>query len=491
MTITTFTFPLLLISLFCSAQTDTSKQNGQQLVFQELKMKAYTGDSITYMLTKMNVPENRLSAGTNTIQLSILKLKATSKTPSYPVLFLAGGPGQSGINYLREEYFQKLVFQLQQDHDIILLDQRGSGSSLPSLLYRVPPFDKKDIFLSQNKIIEVSNQIAKAGADTFKQRGIDIRGYNTIQNADDLNDIRLALGAAKINLLAISYGTHLALAAARQYSAFIDNIVLIGTSGLNDMHHLPLTYDTQLQKISELAAQDTVMNKQVPDMIALLKKVLARLEKEPVIVKVKDKKADKVIDIPVGKFGLQMILRLDAGDSYDFIYFPALLHGIDKGDYSLLQEYVEKRYNQFNGDYSSGIGIMRTASGASKDRYAAIAEQGKTALLGNAMNTPDIYTNNYFGDIDLGDDFRKPFSSDIRTLFISGTMDSNTPPANARQVKQLFTNAEHLLVQYAGHEDMLPDHNVQKAIVNFYRGNQIDSTNISLPKPAFEPVNNK
>jgi pimeloyl-ACP methyl ester carboxylesterase len=306
-----------------------------------------------------------------------------------------------------------------------------------------------------------------------------------------LNDIRIALGEKKINLLAISYGTHLALTAARKYPGFIDNMVLIGTSGLNDMHHLPFTYDKQLYQISDLAAHDTIVNKEVPDMIMLLKKMLAKLEKEPLDIQIKDNKANQIIDIPVGKFGLQMILRLDAGDSYDFIYFPAILYGIEKGDYSLLQQYVEKRYNQFNGDYSSGIGVMRTASGATKQRYADIAEQGKTALLGNAMNTPDIYAKNYFGNIDLGNDFRKPFTSNIKTLFISGTMDSNTPPSNAAEIKKVFANSVHILVQYAGHEDMLPDDNVQKAIVKFYKGDQIDLTNISLPKPKFEPVINK
>jgi pimeloyl-ACP methyl ester carboxylesterase len=486
-----FILPLSLISVLGFTQTDKSKQSNQAISFQSFTMKAYTGDSISYSLAKINVPENRLATNTNTIQLSILKLKAKSQTPLYPIIFLAGGPGQSGINYIKEEYFQKLIFQLQEDHDIILLDQRGSGSSLPSLVYKVPPSDKKNIFLSRENIIQVSNQISKAGADTFKHRGIDIKGYNSIQNADDLNDIRIALGLGKVNLLAISYGTHLALTAARKYSNFIDNMVLIGTSGLNDMHHLPFTYDKQLQQISDLAAHDTTVNKEVPDMIMLLKKMLAKLDKKPAYIKVKDNNANQIIEIPVGKFGLQMVLRLDAGDSYDFIYFPALLYGIEKGDYSLLQQYIEKRYNQFNGDYSSGIGVMRTASGASKERYAEIAQQGKTALLGNAMNTPDIYAKNYFGNIDLGDDFRKPFISNTKTLFISGTMDSNTPPSNAAEVKKLFANSVHILVQYAGHEDMLPDDDVQKAIVKFYKGDRLDSINISLPKPKFERVVNK
>ncbi len=182
-----------------------------------------------------------------------------------------------------------------------------------------------------------------------------------------------------------------------------------------------------------------------------------------------------------------MILRLDVGDGNDFIYFPALLYGIDKGDYKLLQTYLEKRYNQFNGNYGSGIGVMRTASGASKERYAQIAREGKSALLENAMNTPDIYGENYWGNIDLGDEFRKSFKSSIRTLFISGTMDSNTPPSNTEEIKKSFSQSTHVLVEYAGHEDMLPNESVQQAIVRFYEGKNVSSA-IALPKPKFVAI---
>lgn len=357
----------VLISFICKAQISTTNKDSQIIKFQNFKIKIYTGDSVSYSLAKIDVPENRLAGKTNIIQLSILKLKAKATRSLYPIVFLAGGPGQSGINYIKEEYFQKLIFQLQQDHDIILLDQRGSGSSMPSLVYKIAEVDNKNVFLSKENMIKLADLSSKAGADTFKHRRIDIAAYNTIQNADDLNDLRIALGVEKINLLAISYGTHLALAAARKYPDFINNMVLIGTSGLNHMHHLPFTYDKQLKRISDLAAQDTAVNKEVPDMIQLLKKVLAKLDREPILIQVKENKTNRMVDIPIGKFGLQMILRLDAGDSYDFVYFPALLYGIEKGDYNLLQEYVEKRFNQFNGGYGSGIGVMRIASEQAKN----------------------------------------------------------------------------------------------------------------------------
>ena len=114
---------------FISQAQTNQKQHAQTLSFQNLKMKAHAGDSVSFGMAQIDVPENRLSVKSNIIQLTILKLKAKTTTSNYPIVFLAGGPGQSGVNYIREEYFQKLIFQLQKNHDIILLDQRGSGRS--------------------------------------------------------------------------------------------------------------------------------------------------------------------------------------------------------------------------------------------------------------------------------------------------------------------------------------------------------------------------
>lgn len=193
-----------------------------------------------------------------------------------------------------------------------------------------------------------------------------------------------------------------------------------------------------------------------------------------------------MVTLPVDKFGLQLILRLDAGDSNDFIYFPALLYGIENGDYRLLQKYTERRYNQFNGGSGSGIFAMRQASGATPERYERIKKEGKTAILGNAMNTPDIYAG--WKNIDLGNKFREVFTSDIRTLFITGTMDSNTPTSNVEDVIEGFSNANHILVQNAGHEDMLPNEQVHLSIISFFNNEEKISTKIFLPVPQFIPV---
>ncbi|RZM19042.1 MAG: hypothetical protein EOO88_39170 [Pedobacter sp.] len=235
-----------------------------------------------------------------------------------------------------------------------------------------------------------------------------------------------------------------------------------------------------------MAARDSLVNEQVPDMIALLKRIMDKLEKQPINLTIKDFKARRMVTIPIGKFGIQLILRLDAGDSNDFIYFPALLYGIEQGDYRLLQKYAERRYNQFNGVYGSGISAMREASGATQKRYEQIAKEGKIALLGNAMNTPDLYAG--WGNIDLGDEFRGQVESNIRTLFISGTMDSNTPSSNVEELEKGLSRSKHLIIQNAGHEDMLPNRQVQEQIISFIRKETTSDIPITLPKPRFIAV---
>ncbi|MCF0075716.1 alpha/beta hydrolase [Dyadobacter sp. CY261] len=180
-----------------------------------------------------------------------------------------------------------------------------------------------------------------------------------------------------------------------------------------------------------------------------------------------------------------MILRLDAGDRNDFIYFPALLFGMEHGDNRILQRYVERRYNQFNGAYGSGISAMRQASGATPGRYVRIRREGKIALLGNGMNTPDIYAG--WHDVDLGDDFRSLFRCELPTLFVSGTFDSNTPISNVEELLPSFSKAQHLVVDNAGHEDILPNAEVQQEIIRFFRKEISIKKSVALPKPRFVP----
>ena len=55
-----------------------------------------------------------------------------------------------------------------------------------------------------------------------------LESYTTEESADDLEALRLALGAEKITLWSISYGTHLALSMIRRHPESVHAAILAG-----------------------------------------------------------------------------------------------------------------------------------------------------------------------------------------------------------------------------------------------------------------------
>ena len=56
--------------------------------------------------------------------------------------------------------------------------------------------------------------------------GIDLSAYNSLQNAADIQSLRLALGYEQINLYGVSYGTLLALHTLRFYPQGLRSVIL-------------------------------------------------------------------------------------------------------------------------------------------------------------------------------------------------------------------------------------------------------------------------
>jgi pimeloyl-ACP methyl ester carboxylesterase len=455
----------------------------------EFKATEITGRDAkkTVEMGTLRVPENRKKPGNRMIELAVVRLKSKSPNPGPPIFYLPGGPGGSAINEMWFPWMEPLFEKLRETNDIILMDQRGIGRSKPNFFWpslaSLPP----DAFLSREKMSSYIRQAHVQAVEWFKKEGFDFAGYNSAESADDLNDVRIALGAEKMSLLGFSYGTHLSLATIRRHAAHLDSVVMIGTEGPDHTMKLPSTYDAQLRKISDLAAQDPDIKAKVPDMVALLKRILSRLEKTPLTVTVQNNRTKQPVDVRIGKFGLQLIVIMDVGDRNDFPEFPALLYTIDKGDVSLLKKYVEKRYNQFGQGVSGMHNLMDHASGVSPERLARIKRETPNSILGDVLNFPDADAQ-IWGDADLGDAYRSPLIASTRTLFLSGTLDSNTPPYQAEEVRWGFSNASHIIVEYAGHEDSLPNETVRAAIIDFLNGKDLSNVRISLGPPKFKPI---
>ncbi len=483
------------VILFCvgvlgqTATNQTERKEGD-LWFEptktEVEGKSYEGE-----LGHLMVKENRKSEKSNLIELAFVRLKSTAAKPGFPVVYLDGGPGSSAIGLSRFPEYMRAFQKLREVGDVILLDQRGVGRSKPNLSRISMESLPTDIFADREVALRAFKERAKSAADYFRSQGVDILAYNSLESANDVDDLRKALGVEKVNLVGFSYGTHLGLACIRYHGANLNRVVLIGTEGPDHTDKLPSTSHQSIERLSQIVAKDPEIGSKMPDLAGTLKRVLDRLEKESVTVTITDQRTKKPVDIKIGKIGLQFLIMRDLGDTNDLPIFPLWFYTMDKGDYSVLKRFAERRYNQFGGGLSIMTLVTDISSGTSKTRQVQIKKEAPTALLGDIVNFPISEMGDIFGNPDLGDEYRSPIKTNVPTLFVSGVLDNNTQPFQADEVRKTFKTSTHIIIENAGHESMLIDQQVQQMMVDYFRGQDVSKVKINLPSLKFNPLPDK
>ena len=423
-------------------------------------------------LSRLAVLEDRTKPDGRKIELAYAVLKSTAATPRSPIVYLDGGPGGSGIGLYRVPEYKQMFDDLRAVADVVLLSQRGTGFSTPRLVCRdaTPPAIPTDVFLSAARMAEVLAPRTIRCAEQLRKQGIDLGAYNTAASADDVEDLRKALGAPKVTLFGFSYGTHLALAAARRHPHSIDRLILAGTEGPDHTQKLPHTFDFQLARLAQL--EGTL------DLVEVTRKVLAQFDTTPVEV---DAKGTKLL---IGKEGFQYLLRQDIGDTNDTANVIRMIRDSARGDYAMLGAFAARRYGDFGGGASLMGFAMDCASGTPPERMARINREIPTSLLGVMTNYPFPRICEALKMPVLPESFRAPLFSPVPALFISGSLDSNTPPYQAEEVRWGFPNSAHVIVENAGHESTLTLADTRKLMVDFLRGEDVSGRRIVAPRPV-------
>jgi pimeloyl-ACP methyl ester carboxylesterase len=345
-----------------------------------------------------------------------------------------------------------------------------------------------DIFANKEKAQAEFTKRFREAAEYFRSQGVNLSGYNSRESAHDVDDIRKALGAAKMNLVGFSYGTHLTFATLRYHSPTVNRAAVFGSEGPDHTEKLPSTSDEAVRRLAKIAAADPEIGPKVPDLYATLKRVLAKLAKEPVKVTVTDRRANKPVELLINDFGLQFLIMRDLGDTNDLPIFPAWFYSMDNGDYSILARFAERRYNQFGGGAPIMTVLVDNASGATAARRKLMEKEARTAILGDIVNWPSFSIPGITDGMDLGDSYRSPLRTDVPTLFVSGDLDNNTQPFQADEIRKTFKTSTHIIIGNAGHESTLVVPQVQQAMVDFLNGKDVSTFKFSHPPLKFVPL---
>jgi pimeloyl-ACP methyl ester carboxylesterase len=125
--------------------------------------------------------------------------------------------------------------------------------------------------------------------------------------------------------------------------------------------------------------------------------------------------------------------------------------------------------------------------GWSAERLARARKEMPQSLFSNVNRQWTRETCQAVGVAEGGPESRPRLWSTLPALFVSGTLDANTPPFQAEEVRWGFPNSTHLIVENGGHET-LPSPDVQTVVVDFFRGQDVRGRTVSFERPRFLTV---
>jgi len=379
------------------------------------------------------------------VHVAVLPALARHKKPD-PVVFFAGGPGQSAIA-LAGPLSRQLARVLNR-RDVVLVDQRGTGRSAPLLCAEASP---------SRPLREVNDpqwQMAEAERCRGELQKLpygDLRQFTTSIAVADVDAVRRALGVEKLNLVGGSYGTRAALEYLRQFPQAVRRVVIDGVAPPDMV--LPSSFSTDnqaaLDTVLAACAAEPACRARHPNLRADWSALLQGL---PRTVTVPHPLSGREETLTVTR---EMVIGLVRLPLYAPVLASALPHAVTEAA---------------SGRFAALFGLAAALGGG---------RAGETRLAGGmhfsvvcAEDVPRLDATADRPGADFGDSFavlyrkvcadwprgRVPEAfyrvppAPVATLVLSGGSDPVTPPRHGERVSRaLGPKARHVVVEHAGH----------------------------------------
>lgn len=449
-----------------------------------------TGEAAAYEIGTLFVPENRGQPGSRLIGVGFARIRSAAGG-GLPTFHLPGGPGSSLLGALEpatdaERMKQCELLAYRAVGDIVLLDQRGYSTRGEVLEFtaRAPgqPLDRPACLAERSAaFVEAARAAVAANQDK------DLSGYNVLECADDVDDLRRALGYGQIILVGQSFGSQWSLAVMRRHPAIVARAMLSGLEPLGDAYDMPSHVFAALQRISWDADRDPAIAPYLPKggLMEAVRAIRTRFERGPIKVEVED--ADS---------GLRRVVTLGAQD-----FQRALLRPAEVWPATILSIY-HQRYEAWAGEVlrertrgwpgAPLIGpLIDTSLGVTPDREHRLRTDPAGEVLGWWDFDGYLASASMWPSPDVGDAFRNPVLDPTPVVFICGDWDIATPIENMFSLLPYFPNGRAVVVHRGPHaaRAILAERKspVIGAVLKFLKtGDAADlPAEVTLPAPAF------
>jgi pimeloyl-ACP methyl ester carboxylesterase len=187
-----------------------------------------------FQCAKATVPVDWATPAGSTITLSLIRHPANTTKRKGSLFVNPGGPGASGVAFVRDNLNYAVDKTLQDSFDVIGFDPRGVGESSPITCYPAAQMDDYLYGLSSERRATQAALSERLSASTdFAQAcqrnsGDLLAHVDTVSVARDLDMLRAVVGDTALNYLGYSYGTVIGALYAQTFPTKVGHLVLDG-----------------------------------------------------------------------------------------------------------------------------------------------------------------------------------------------------------------------------------------------------------------------
>jgi pimeloyl-ACP methyl ester carboxylesterase len=456
-----------------AAAQDLPKRSTISIVLRPCKLP---GLAETARCGALVVPENPDKPSGRRLHIGVAVIPATGQAQSDPLVPLMGGPGEEAIT--EAAYFAEQFARLRRDHDILLVDQRGTGRSNAL---------RCDLYSADDPAASLRDLFPPAAVKRCEQRlsaRVDLTQYTYVHFANDLEQVRRGLGYGKMNIVGGSYGTRAAQVLMRTYPQSVRTAYLGSVVPIDVITPLTMAKSAQvaLDNTLRACAGESACNAAFPNLREELHRVVAQLDAGQVRVAIPGRS---------GTFPLHRGRVMEWFRSMNYrpgsaVELPWIIHRADMGDFVPVVEGVLSNARSADAGLSFGLFFSITCS----DDVAFMREED---IVGETRGT-------FLGDYRIRQqqaackqwpksahpaDYRAPVRSAVPTLFVSGDLDGASPLWMTDHAAPGFSNRFGVVLSGKGHTEVTEC--IPSLYEQFVRSGDTRGLDASACKPVPRP----